>query len=318
MRFKLIKFFKEGKYSIVATKFKDEKITVNIGFLGESTEKKYFIINKFVHNETNNELFKILLMYFKSKNKIENFVDFFSMNNYFYAVFNYKEEQNLNYKYNKQVCITPFRERVKIFEYICIKIKTCIFNNSPLFVILTMADSSNITIDNYNNIFVNFDLRKIFNYKEQKIKYLENKNKYVIELVSKIFKIIFETEISCKYNRIMNLIYKKSQLGIHKSIEEIVLDIKNNIEEAEISSIIEYLKYQFKIRKYLIPKFTKAVLVPGFILAFSFLIYQKLSGLNKGTVNGQSLKIGEITYSGSNKDKSPKSVNLDNSVAVTP
>ena len=37
----MIKFFKEGKYSIAATKFKDENVTINIGFLGEIPERKY-------------------------------------------------------------------------------------------------------------------------------------------------------------------------------------------------------------------------------------------------------------------------------------
>ena len=86
----MIKFFKEGKYSIAATKFKDENVTINIGFLGEIPERKYFIINKFKHSDENNQLFKDLIMYFRSKDKIESFVDFFSMNNYFYAVFKYK------------------------------------------------------------------------------------------------------------------------------------------------------------------------------------------------------------------------------------
>ena len=313
----MIKFFKEGKYSIAATKFKDENVTINIGFLGEIPERKYFIINKFKHSDENNQLFKDLIMYFRSKDKIESFVDFFSMNNYFYAVFKYKEAQNLNYKFNKKVCITDFRKRVKIFENICIKIKTCIFNNMPSPVLLTMADSKNITIDDEDNIFVNFDMRKIFSYQKQQEKYLENKNKYIVKIISKIFKTIFETEVSYKYNRIMQLIYKKCKLGIHNSIEEIVIDIKNNIEEAEISSMIEYLKYQFRIRKYLIPKITKTVLLPSIIFAVGFLIYQKLRGPNR-TAGGQSLTIGEITYSGSNKDESAKSINLDNSVALTP
>jgi len=314
----VIKFFKEGKYSIVATKFKNKNITVNIGFLGELPAKEYFIINKFKHSDKNNIFFKKLIMYFNSKNKIENFVDFFSMNNYFYAVFKYKESQNLIYKYNKKVCITDFRKRVRIFENICIKIKACIFNNSPLLILLTMADPNNITIDNEDNIFINFDLRKIFNYQEQENEYLENKNKYIVKFISKIFKIIFETEVSYKYNRIMNLIYKKCELGIHKSIEEIVLDVKNNIEEAEISSMIEYLKYQFRIRKYLIPKLTKMVLIPSFIIAFGFLIYAKLNGLNKNSSGAKSLTIGEITYSGNKNDASAKSIELDNSVAITP
>ena len=313
----MIKFFKEGKYSIAATKFKDENITVNIGFLGDITAREYFVINKFKHNEKNNEIFKNLIMYFQSKNKIESFVDFFSMNNYFYAVFKYKEEQNLNYKFDKKTCITDFRKRVKIFESICIKVKTCICNKMPLPILLIMTDSTNITMNSEDDVFINFDMRKIFSYQEQQYKYSENKNKYTVKMISKIFKIIFETEISYKYNRIMKLIYKKCALGIHKSIEEIVIDIKNNIEEAEISSMFEYLKYQFRIRKYLISKITKAVLLPSIIFAVGFLIYKKLNG-SSGTAGGQSLTIGEITYSGSNKDESAKSINLDNSVALTP
>lgn len=306
----MLKFVKEGIYNIVATKYENENLVINVGFTNDFPPKNFFLINKFKHNKENDPFFKELLINFISKNKTENFHDFFSLDDYFYAIFSYKENQNLNYRYNKNCCITDFETRVKIFEEICIKIKSCLLNNVPILIIMSMLDPVNISIDEENQIFFNLDLRLIDNYKEEQKKFTENKNKYIIKKLSYIFKTIFETEISSKYNRIMQFIYKKSTLGLYKSLEEFVVEIKNNVQEAKISSFFDYIKYQFKIRKRLIKRITNIFLIIAAVSIVIFLIYKKLKSLNQGVVNGQSLTIGEVNYSGGSDD-SAKSVDLD-------
>ena len=308
----MLKFSREGIYNIVATKYENDNLTINIGFIGEFPPKKFFIINKFKHNKENDLLFKELFINFISKNKDENFRDFFSLNDHFCAIFKYEEHQNLDYKYNKNNCITNFETRVQIFELICIKIKTCLINNLPILIIMSMLDPKNISIDNENQVFFNLDFRLINIYENEKNKFEENKNKYIIKKISYIFKKIFEVELSSKYNRVMQIIYKKGSLGLYKSLEEFVIDIKNNIKEAGISSLFEYIKYQINIRKYLIPKIINIVLIPSILIISVFLIFNKMKSLNQGTIQGESVTIGEITYSGG-KDESAKSVDLDNS-----
>lgn len=310
----MVKFVEEGKYKIVATKYKTDDLIINIGFIEKFPPKEYFLINKFKHGEKNNKIFKEMLIYFNSKNKFDYFYDFFSLGDYFYVVFKYNEEPNLDYRYNKNLCLTDFRRRIKIFESICIKIKNISRSGFPFNLISSSINPDNISVSENDDIFFNFDFRSIYDNIHEEQKYNENKNKYLVMKLSKIFGIIFETEISSRYNKIMEMMFKKCSLGIYKSIEEMVLDLKNNTEEAEISSFIGYIKHQFRIRKYLIPKITKMVFVPSLILVFGYLVYKKVNGLNYATNENSSFTIGEITYSGDGNDESAKSVDLDMSM----
>lgn len=268
----MLKFIREGIYNIIATKYKNDDLTINIGFTGDFPPKNFYIINKFKHNEENNVLFKDLFINFISKNKDENFSDFFSLGDHFCAIFKYEEHQSLDNKYNKNNCITSFETRVKIFESICIKIKTCLLRNMPILIIMSMLDPKNISIDNNNQIFFNLDFRSIDTYNFEKKKVEEDKNKYIIKKMSYVFEKIFEIELSSKYNRIMQFMYKKGNLGLYNSLEEFVVDIKKNMKEAEISSLFQYIKYQISIRKYLIPKIVNFVLIPAAIILIVFLV----------------------------------------------
>ena len=309
----MLKFSREGKYNIIATKYESESLTIYIGFDGDFPPKELFIINKFKYCEETKQIFKKIFMYFSSKNKPESFCDFFSIKDHFYAVFKYKEEQSLSYKYNKKICITDFRKRVKVFEYICVKVRSCIRNSSPLPVILAMIDPDNISIDEKDEVFFNFDMRNVKKQSLEEKIYHQDKDKYITKRMSKIFNIIFGIELSSKYNRIMKLISKKCDCGIYNSLEELVIDLKNNIDEAEISSFWEYIKYQYKTRKRFILKAMNRVLISGMIVAVGFLSYAKLTKLDNGYKNSKSLTIGDVTYSANSKDKSPKSVDLEDS-----
>ena len=119
LNFKMI-----GKYKISSVRSLNDDISVYVGFIGDVSSKETFVINELKYEERNKKIFKELFLYFKSKEKIESFRDFFSLNGYFYAVFDYFDEQNIIYKYRKQTCTSNFNERVKIFESLCIKIKS--------------------------------------------------------------------------------------------------------------------------------------------------------------------------------------------------
>ncbi|MCL2312802.1 MAG: LysM peptidoglycan-binding domain-containing protein [Firmicutes bacterium] len=307
----MLEFRKEGKYKILATKFKNKNIEVYIGFSGSFPPKKIFIINKFEYNEENKKIFKYMFLYFSSKYRIPNFYDFFSLNNNFYAVFIYREEQNLVYKYNKSVCVSNFRERMKIFESISIKVHTYMtLHKIPIFLLLCATDAININVNKQNDIFFNFNLKSI--HKNFKLTLNKNVKKEIIKCLSKIFAVIFEIEISSKYNKIMKIIYKKCQLAIHKSIPELVLDLKKNSKEAEIQSFFTYWKYQFTSRKSLMQKVGKIVMFPALVAAFVILMFNKLGTLNRKSRDHKPVIIGEISYAASSDDSSAKSVDTDN------
>lgn len=309
----MLRFEREGVYNIVSTKSKSENLSVNVAFVGEFPPENFFIINKFSHNDENNLLFKVFFQNFHSENRMDTFCDFFSKDNYFCAIFKYIENQNLKYKYNKKVCIDDFESRIKVFEGICIKIRSYM-NKVPNVITLAISDPENILIDDNNQIFFNVDLQNIDKYKEEEKLFIENKNKYIVKKLSEIFKCIFEVELDSKYNKIMHLIYDKGILGLYKSIEEYVVDLKKNSEKAKVSSFISYIKYQYKLRKKNAKKYVKLITIPLVASICVFLIYKKIKDFKGSNVPGQSMTIGEITYSGG-ADESAKSVDLDNSLS---
>lgn len=309
----MLRFEREGIYNIVSTKSKDKNLSVNIAFIGSLPPNDFFIINKFSHNIENNSLFKVFFKNFHSENKMDNFCDFFSKDNHFCAIFKYKENQNLRYKYNKRVCVDDFESRIKIFEMICIKLKSYI-NKIPNVIVLAISEPENILICDDNQIFFNVDLQYIDKYKEEEKKFIENKNKYILKKISEIFRVIFEIELDSKYNTIMQLIYEKASLGLYKSIEEYVVDLKKNSEKAKVSSFISYIKCQYKLRKKNAKKYTKLITTPIVVSICVILIYKKIKDFRGSNVSGQSMTIGEITYSGG-ADESAKSVDLDNSLS---
>ena len=62
----MLKFSREGIYNIVATKYENDDLTINIGFTGEFPPKKFFIINKMIFYSKN----CLLILSLKIKMKI--------------------------------------------------------------------------------------------------------------------------------------------------------------------------------------------------------------------------------------------------------
>ncbi|MDR1364165.1 MAG: hypothetical protein LBJ32_00805 [Oscillospiraceae bacterium] len=300
----MLLFKKAGDYKILAQKSVGKNSSVEIGFKSNFPPDQLFLLNKFQHNKKNEEIFKSLFVYFSSDIKTSNYVDFFSHSNYFYAVFKYKEEQNLKYRYNAKTCIANFEERARILENILIKIYNLIeLRKTPINILATVLNSECIVVDSNKNDFFNFDLQ-FLNTKEN------FEEKLIFKKIGNIISTMFEIESASKYNKILKIIIKKCDLGIYDSIPKLVVEFKKNSEEIKISSFWLYWKRRFLMQKHLIKKLTHAVLAPTLIVAFVYLIYKKLTNGDNAAESPKPVTIGEISYSASAQDISDKTITL--------
>ncbi|MDR1241048.1 MAG: hypothetical protein LBK29_04245 [Oscillospiraceae bacterium] len=300
----MIFFKRAGDYKILA----DMKFGVNsetkIGFKGKFPSNELFILNKFKHVKENSFFLKTLSIYFLSEFRTKDYHDFFSNNEHFYAIFKYKKNQNLNYRYNKNSCIASFDERLKVFENILIRTYNLLeIHKIPFSIISTVLTPENITVDENKNEFFNFDLHLLQN----------NKNadeKTIFKNISNIILSIFEIESSLKYNKILQIIIKKCKFGLYDSIPKLIIEFKKSAGEIKVSSFSTYWKRQIELRKYLIPKLTQMIMAPAMVVALVYLIYKKLNSVNETTEGVKPVVIGEISYSAGTQDTSGKNITL--------
>ena len=309
----MIDFKKIGNYKISSIRYSSKDLSVYIGFLGDTNSKKMFFINEFEHNEKNKKIFRDLFLYFVSKNKTKCFYDFFSKNNYFYAVFDYFEGQNIIYKYNKKVCVSSFDERTKIFENMCIKISNYIYKKTPQIIIGCSMNPENIVISEKFDVMFNFNMKSIYDI--TKLNYYNDHA--LIKTVHKIFNIFFEIEKSSKYNHTIQFISKKCEFGIYKFISELVIDLKNRYAEASISSFTQFWKYQFNVRKKQISRYVKYIFTIVVVISFGMIMWQKVKPNLKDSGKGVNAKIGEINYLVDESDSADKMISIG-TTSITP
>lgn len=302
----MVEFKKIGDYKISSIRYSSKDLSVYIGFLGDVNSKKIFLINEFEHNEKNKEIFRDLFLYFVSKDKTKYFYDFFSKNNYFYAVFDYFEGQNIIYKYDKKLCVSSFDERSKIFEDMCIKISNYIHKKTPQIIVGCSMNPENIVISEKFDVMFNFNMKSI--YDNLKLNYHDNHT--LIKTMHKIFNVFFDIEKSSKYNHTIQFISKKCEFGIYKFISELVIDLKNRYAEASISSFTQFWKYQFNVRKKQISRYIKYTFTMIIIISFGMIIWQKVKPNLKDSGRNENVKIGEINYSVNENDSSDKLISI--------
>ncbi|MDR2073841.1 MAG: hypothetical protein LBP36_00485 [Oscillospiraceae bacterium] len=301
----MLKFEEIGDYRISAHIFVSEEISVDIAFKGEFPAPNRFLINKFKSTPKNNEIFKSLFIYFSSKKKHSDFVDFFSHNGYFYCVFAYKKAPKIVSIYNRDMCTASFEERIKIFENILIKIyDILVVHRAPQIIIKNIVKPQNILVDSANIDYFNYDLRDL-SFEEG------FGERTVIKSISKIISTMFEIELSSRYNKAIQIVFKSCKYGIYNSLPMLMADFKDKYEEAKISSFLQFLKQQFMLRRYLIPRITSMIMIPSLITAFVYLIYSKIHANEKKVDSAQAVMIGEISYAAGTEDKSNKEISME-------
>ena len=301
----MLSFKTIGKYKISSVRSSNDNISVYVGFIGGVSSKETFIINKFKYEEKNKKVFKELFLYFKSKEKIESFRDFFSLDGYFYAVFDYFDEQNIIYKYRKQTCTSNFNERVKIFESLCIKISSYFSKQIPAIILNCSLSPKNIVINDKYDVFFNFDMNSSYPNIDYEI-YIDNKN--IIKKIYDVFKIFFDIEISSKYNHVMKFILQKYKIGVYKLIPEVVVDLKNRYGEASISSFVQFWQYQFKIRKKIITKYINLTFVSMILIVLGMVIFNKVQSNFRSNAKNHGFSIGTVSYSPNSNASSDNSL----------
>ena len=301
----MLNFKTIGKYKISSVRSSNDNISVYVGFIGDVSSKETFIINELKYEEKNKKLFKELFLYFQSKEKIELFRDFFSLNGYFYVVFDYFDEQNIIYKYRKQTCTSNFNERVKIFESLCIRISSYFSKRIPAIILNCSLSPKNIVINEEHDVFFNFDMSLSYPNIDYEI-YIDNKD--IIKKIYNIFKIFFDIEISSKYNHVMKFILQKCEIGFYKLIPEIVVDLKNRYGEASISSFMQFWKYQFKVRKKMIIRYINTLFIFVILIVLGMVIFNKVQSNFRSNMKNHGLSIGTISYSSSSDASSDNSL----------
>ncbi|GMB10391.1 MAG: LysM peptidoglycan-binding domain-containing protein [Candidatus Improbicoccus devescovinae] len=310
----MINYQKIKKYKISGSIFHDDNITVLIAFLGEHPGSNVFIINKFIQSAENKQILSEIFGYFNSHTN-EDFVDFFAEYDYFYAIFKYKKAQTITYKYKKKLNTTIFHTRYKLLIHILINLYN--FSRNPALsklVFKNISNPENITISKTGKVHFVYDLRD-YNYED-----ISNTNlafeKYILKNIGKIIKIILNEEAISKYNTILKIILKKCNLGIYKSIPEIVTDIKNNNRTIKISSLLTYLKAKFELYKPLLPKLSSIILIPALIIGVVYLIFGKIQQQNKNIEISNEVTIGEISYSAGAQVNKTQNIVVENTNVI--
>lgn len=286
-------------YTVIANLFSDETMEVLVGFKGGDDSNNLFLLNKFPYTKKNIEFFKELFFYFSSKDKDKDFVEFFTFERHFYAVFKYNRCENIKIKYAKDVCTASFEKRCVILEGILMKLSR--ISNMPIDVMACISDPLNICVDSDDGWHIMYNLKNIFSNENYDMR-------YVYKNIRKIIFTMLQVEAEGKFNKDLHIVLDKCNSGVYSSIPELVVDLKRAEKTSRCTTLFSYIKYRLGLKKDIIAKVGKYSTTTAIVVGLLVLAYNKITE-NTGISNSAPVvAIGDINYNGDNSDESSKDV----------
>lgn len=289
-------------YTLIGTLHADENIEVLIAFKEENTPDNLYIMNKIPFIRKNMEIFKSFFFCFNSKNKIKDFEDLFVLDKNFYAVFKYKNCENIKSKFSKELCVTVFEERCVFLEKILMKLNT--LSILPIGALACITDPKNISIDSEKKIYITYNFSNIF----------KNENYSMADVYKNIGNIIFtilQVEAEVKYNKALHIVLDKCKNGVYSSIPELTVDLKRAEKISKSTSLLSYLKYQLSLRQNIITKATEYAAALAVVFGLTYLGYRTITKNTQPAASVQVVSIGDINYTGDSEDESDKEISTE-------
>ncbi len=296
------KTLSQGDYVVIATLHESENINVKLTYKGEKTLNNMYTLNEFPYDKDDTKYFKILFNLFHSKNKPKDFVDFFVTNDNFYAVFKYHQAPNIPLKFKKGLITAKFEERCFLLENILIRIEK--YYKSPMEFSGCISEPNNISIDDENNVYFNFDLKNMD-------KYLGKNTDILFDHIHEIIYTILRPEADQGFNKQLHIVLDKCKNHVYTSIPELVIELRKAEIVSKTSNWISYLKYRFSLYKPQIIHAGKNLLTFVIVFGLIYIAYNKIKqGADVQVTN--AVTIGNVNYSADKEDDSEKTLTSEN------
>lgn len=286
-------------YTVIGSLYFSEDIEVLVAFKGENTPDNLYILNKIPFSRKNMELFKSFFFSFHCTNKIEEFEDFFVYESNFYAIFKYKNCENIRNKFSKEVCVNVFDDRCTFLEKILIKMDR--LSKFPISAFMCMADPDNICIDNDNKLHICYNFSNIF--KNQNCKMSD-----IYKSIGDVIFILLQSEADVKYNKALHVVLQRCRSGLYSSIPELTVDLKTAAKTSKSTSLISYIKYRISLKKHILIQISKYATAVAVALGLVYLGYTKIFQNTNSSGTAPVVAIGDVSYNGDSSDESDKTL----------
>lgn len=314
-----VKHEEVNNYVVIAKFHESEKINVKIAYKDENTDENLFIVNEFPICKETGDVFKALYFNFCSDGKISEFVDFFTSEKKFYAVFKYRRYENIS-KFSLSTNMANFDVRLKVMERILMKYQL-LYEKFPNYFVSAVTDVNNIMVNQNNEVQIVYSLEKIFDFKERIEKFskkgdekfmIKQGQRFIFENIDKAINLVMSKEIKPFYNSELKIVSKKCKSNIYNSIPQMFIELKKAAILAQNTTIISYLLFKFKQRKAFYMGILKTVMIVViFVVAGNIM----LSNLTSGMASSETpvaVEIGNEVYNSSVEDKTSKEVAYEN------
>lgn len=251
--------------------------------------EELLLVNRIPHDKRSRAFFRDLYGAYCRRGERSDFLELFSMQQEFYAVFRYCEGPSLLERY--EGCRGAVGKRIQLLTTALFQVYTAA-GNLPEPVVCSLLQPENLLVDDVDRIHLRYLLHPEF--------FLEESGCSMWEETASLMQFLLGRELKKAYHKTLRTIYKKCSAGLYPSLPALIHDLEQAAEGLTDAGPVQALK-TFVLRK-------KARLVQiswvGMVtLILCLVVYLITSLTGQQTTETRPISdIGTVTYVASQKE----------------